>query len=318
MLICRDLRSGTGCGAQNPDNASVCAQCGRSLRYALALRNPNDRVTRYRIVRLIGHGGFGAVYEVEVVSRPGIRVTLKETFEPDSLATFEKEFAVLRDLRHDNLPRYFEVFEAGGSGFLVMELVPGQSLEDVLRKQSGPVLEKLVLHYADQLCDVLGYLHNQNPPIMHRDVKPANIRLTPEGLIKLVDFGLFKQGTQTTRTERHRAGSLAYAPLEQWTGGTDQRSDIYSLGATLYHLLTGRVPPAAGARSSTASDPLTPPRQVNPRISPLLETTILTAMNLDRAQRFPSIAALHTEVGRSAQAARGTTPLALPRIAPPV
>jgi eukaryotic-like serine/threonine-protein kinase len=311
MLICRDQRNGTGCGAQNADEAKVCAQCGRSLRYALVLRNVGERVGSFRVVRLIGHGGFGAVYEVEVIQRPTVHVTLKETFDTESIRVFQREFEVLRQLQHDNLPRYFQVFEASGSGFLVMELVPGQSLDDILRKQPGPVLEKLALQYADQLCDVLNYLHSQNPPIIHRDIKPANVRLTPEGLIKLVDFGLLKQGTETTRTNRQRAGTLSYAPLEQWIGGTDQRSDIYGLGATLYHLTTGQAPPPAGARSS-GSDPMLSPRELNPRISAPFSDAIMTAMNMERNDRFPTVAAFHQELMRAAQLARGTTPLGTP------
>lgn len=317
MLICRDQRNGTGCGAQNADDVEICAQCGRSLRYALALRNAGDRVGSFRIMRLIGHGGFGAVYEVEVIQRPAVHVTLKETFDTESIRSFEREFEVLRQLQHDNLPRYFQVFEANGSGFLVMELVPGQSLDDILRRQPGPVLEKLVLQYADQLCDVLSYLHSQNPPIMHRDIKPANIRLTPEGLIKLVDFGLLKQGTETTRTNHQRAGTLSYAPLEQWIGGTDQRSDIYGLGATLYHLATGTAPPPAGARSS-GTDPLVAPRELNSRISAPFSQAILTAMHMDRDQRFASAGAFHQELMRAAQLARGTTPLGSPAAHPPL
>jgi eukaryotic-like serine/threonine-protein kinase len=308
MLICRDQRNGTGCGAQNADEAKICVQCGRSLRYALALRNIGEKVGSFRIVRLIGHGGFGAVYEVEVIQRPAVHVTLKETFDTESIRVFQREFEVLRQLQHDNLPRYFQVFESGGSGFLVMELVPGQSLDDILRKQPGPVLEKLALQYADQLCDVLNYLHSQNPPIIHRDIKPANIRLTPEGLIKLVDFGLLKQGTETTRTNRQRAGTLSYAPLEQWIGGTDQRSDIYGLGATLYHLATGQAPPPAAARSS-GTDTLVAPRDLNQRISAMFSEAITTAMHMEREQRFPNVAAFHQELMRAAQMARGTTPL---------
>lgn len=240
MLICLDLRTGAGCGAENPDDVQTC-YCGRSLRYALMLHNPGTQINNYRIRQVLGYGGFGAVYEAEDQEQSGLRVALKETFDPSSIYSFQSEFAVLSRLQHPNLPRYYRMFEAQGNGYLVMELVPGQSLADVLNKQQEPLVEGQVLGYTWQLCDVLSYLHNQSPTILHRDVKPANIRLTPEGLIKLVDFGLFKQGTAFTVASQRRL-TPAYAPLEQWSGGTDPRSDIYSLGATLYHLLSGQQP----------------------------------------------------------------------------
>ncbi len=180
MLICVDMMSGTGCGATNRDGAQRCAQCGRPLRYPLRLHNPGDVVGRYRIGRVLGHGGFGAVYQADDLNT-GAVVAVKETLDPDSIRNFQSEFAILRNLQHPNLPRYFEMFEEQGNGYLVMELVPGQSLEDVLDKQPGqPLIESQVLGYAVQICDALTYLHSQTPPILHRDIKPANVRLTPE------------------------------------------------------------------------------------------------------------------------------------------
>lgn len=306
MLVCRDQRNGTGCGAHNLDDTKHCIKCGRSLRFALSLRNIGDRIGSYRIVRVIGHGGFGAVYEVEVTQRPAIHVTLKESFDLDAVRAFAKEFAILRSLQHDNLPRYLETFEADQHGYLVMEFVPGQNLDDLLRQKQGPVLEKLVVQYADQLCDVLTYLHSQTPPLLHRDIKPSNVRLTPEGLIKLVDFGLLKQGTDTTRHTHPRAGTLAYAPIEQWIGGTDQRSDIYGLGATIYHLLTGQSPTPAGVRNGAEPDPLPLPISLNPRISPYIAAVVLKAMSVQREDRYADIATFHQALLMATQRSRRT------------
>ena len=229
---------------------------------------------------MIGHGGYGAVYEAEVIPRPHVYVALKETLDPEHAHSFRSEFGVLSGLRHDNLPRYHEVFEREDRGFLVMELIRGQSLKDIIRKEGGAVSERLALAYTYQLCDVLSYLHGQSSPIIHRDIKPDNVRLTPEALIKLVDFGLAKAGVETT--EHNRGGTPAYAPLEQWLGGTDARSDIYSLGATLYHLLTGKVPPAAAARHTGHGDPLVSPQHHNLRISSMVAEVVLRAMALRR------------------------------------
>jgi len=296
MLICLDQRTGAGCGAQNRDGARHCVKCGMSLRFALQLQNPGAVIGHYRIVRVLGHGGFGAVYEAEDTQQPGLHVALKETFDPTSIGSYQKEFAVLRTLQHPNLPRYYEMFEYLGNGYLVMELVPGQSLDEVLDSQAGqPLLESQVLGYTIQVCDALSYLHSQNPPIIHRDIKPANIRITPAGLIKLVDFGLLKQGTGTTQSSR-RGLTPAYAPIEQYglVAGlhTDPRSDIYSLGATLYHLLTGQVPLPAADRIAVTPDPLPPPQRVNPRLSPHVASAVMTAMNLLPKDRYADAATM--------------------------
>jgi|GEM_PF-195950 len=305
MQICRDQRSGTGCGTSNPDTAQHCTQCGRPLNYALQLLDPDDIINGYEIVRMIGHGGFGAVYEARNPELDPPTVALKETFNPDSITSFAGEFAVLRHLHHDNLPHYYATFVANGNGYLVMELIPGQSLQEIQAQITDRRLrEAQVLGYAVQLCGVLTYLHTQSPLILHRDIKPDNIRLTPDGLIKLVDFGLLKQGTDTTASSR-RGLTMAYAPIEQYgaghSGPTDARSDIYRLGATLYHLLTGEAPLAATQRIAESNDPLPPPQTLNPRITPHVSQAIMTAMALTRDKRFAT-------ADRFAQALFGRAP----------
>jgi WD40 repeat protein len=250
-------------------------------------------VGRYVIIRVIGHGGFGAVYEAHVAEQPQIHIAIKESLEPGSLSTFQSEFALLNRLRHDHLPRYYELIEAHGNAYLVMEFIPGQSLAEILLKHREALLERQVLGYVLQICDVLSYLHSQRPPLIHRDIKPANIRLTPEGLVKLVDFGLTKQGVDVTHISR-RGFTPDYAPPEQWglSGQhTDPRSDIYSLGATLYHLLTGRRPLSAAQRLANNKDPLPSPQEYNSRLSQNVVEAILKAMDLKREQRFSEISA---------------------------
>jgi len=289
MLICLDQRDGTGCGTINQDNASFCNNCRNSMRFGL--RIPALIIDgRYNIVRGIGCGAFGAVYQAQVTQKPGMIVALKETFDPRDIQGFEREFKVLQSLQHDNLPQYHEVFQWNGNGYLVMEFVAGQTLEDVLQKASRPLAEAQILSYAMQLCDALSYLHSQNPPILHRDIKPANIRLTPEGLVKLVDFGLFKQGSQS-KLSTVRGGTPLYMPLEQWGGGTDIQSDLYSLGATLYHLATRHEPLPATDRLKEP-DPLPSPQHSNPNLSSHVAAAISTAMRLKREERYPSALAL--------------------------
>jgi serine/threonine protein kinase len=302
MLICYDQRNGHGCRARNAIAARFCTSCGRSLRFALQLLDPGASIGPYRIVRLIGHGSYGAVYEAIDPRRSGQRVAIKESFAPESIALFRTEFAVLGMLDHDHLPRYDDVFEADGNGYLVMEYVPGQSLAELLLHRSEPLAEQQVLGYALQLCDVLSYLHELHPPIIHRDIKPANIRLTPGGLVKLVDFGLLKQGSAATRSSR-RGLTPPYAPPEQWGGSkhTDARSDIYSLAATLYHLLTLHEPPPATDRLASQYDPLVPPRHSNPRLSMHVAIALITALELRREERYATAAAFQ-------QALLGTAP----------
>jgi WD40 repeat protein len=313
MLICLDQRTDTGCGAQNRDSARHCGQCGKSLRFALALYDPGTQIGDYNILRVLGHGGAGAVYEAQVLGRADVRVALKESFDQSDISSFQAEFAALHQLQHPNLPRYHTVFEHGGNGYLVMELVPGQSLQAVLDQHAGPLPESQVLGYALQLCDVLAYLHSQEPPILHRDIKPANIRLTAEGRIKLVDFGLLKQGAQRTRRTIRGFGTPAYAPVEQYGGNgrhTDPRSDIYSLGATLYHLLTGQEPPAATERIAVVPDPLKPPGQLNPALSPHVADAIMVAMSLAQQQRYADVAALRQALLGQAPPNRPAAPVA--------
>ena len=289
MQICKD-----GCGTHNPDTVSVCQHCQRSLRSALRLYNPGDLVRHYRIGPIIGWGSFGAVYKAEDTHQPGSYFALKESLDPSGMTSFQGEFTLLQRHPHAHLPQYEAMFVEQGNGYLVMEFIPGQSLEEVSANAGGPHEETQVLGFALQLCEVLDYLHRQNPPIVHRDLKPANVRLTPDGLIKLVDFGLFKQGTDKVISSRLGL-SPAYAPLEQHPlnpGHTDQRSDIYSFGATLYQLLTGALPETSFDRIKAQIDPLVPPEHLNPRLSPHVATAITKALNLAMTERHQDIASL--------------------------
>lgn len=321
MLICTNTTStGTVCATQNRNDAKFCGTCGHSLRTALELRDPGAIIGDYHIRAVIGHGGFGAVYAAEHRLRPGLLLALKETFDSVSMRSLQHEFSVIQHLAHPNIPRYHDYFEYQGNGYLVMELVPGQNLEDILLQHGGPLVEAQVLNYAMQLCAVVDYLHTRPTPILHRDIKPANIRLTPTGLIKLVDFGLLKQAGTDTRKTVQGTGTAAYAPLEQYGGSqhTDQRSDIYSLGATLYHLLTGQEPLAAKLRIITANDPLPPAHCVNPALSPHIAAAIMHALSLRPAERPADIVSFKAALLGKDQPANSLEAQAPPPDAPPV
>jgi serine/threonine-protein kinase len=213
---------------------------------------------------------------------------------------FRQEASVLARLDHPNLPKVSDYFTNSGREYLVMDYVPGHNLREIVDEaiSEGRFLEETeVLDWAQQLCSALAYLHAQDPPVLHRDIKPSNIKLTPSGLLKLVDFGLVKLLTadeSRTVTIVQGQGTAAYTPLEQYGGDdahTDTRTDVYSLGATLYHLLTGRTPATARERFLRA-DSLVPPREINPHVSPGVEKAILTALSLHPDGRPSDVATL--------------------------
>jgi serine/threonine-protein kinase len=206
---------------------------------------------------------------------------------------FQREARILAALDHPNLPRVTDHFEEDGIEYLVMDYVAGQSLSEVVENSQSGLSENQVLAWTDQILSALEYIHQHG--VIHRDIKPSNIRLTPTGQIFLVDFGLVKiydPSQPKTATIMHGLGTPEYAPPEQYDaylGHTDPRSDIYALGATLYHLLTGQVPPTA---TQQMADPesFQRPRTLSPAVSREVERVILRAMELRRARRFASAA----------------------------
>lgn len=267
--------------------------------------------SRYKIVELVGQGGMGAVYRAEDLRLEGRQCAIKEiqleaeaSFANQAREQFYREASVLARLDHPNLPKVSDYFSEGERDYLVMDFVAGRNLREVIdeaRRQGQFLEEKQVLAWADQLCDALEYLHSQDPPILHRDIKPANIRLTPAGTLKLVDFGLVKflaPDDSRTITILQGRGTVQYTPLEQYggdTGHTDIRSDIYSLGATLYHLLTNR-PPTDAKQRFLEPDSLPPPRSLNPRLSPRTERAILRALEMHPHDRPANIAEFRAEL----------------------
>jgi serine/threonine protein kinase len=257
---------------------------------------PGSRLReRYRIVGLIGSGGMGTVYLADDIRLEGRQCAVKEIqLQPaltDSVIVsvrnqFKKEASVLARLDHPGLPKVSDFFSIDERDYLVMDFVPGKNLLEIAneaRRKNRLLDELTVLDWMNQLCDTLSYLHSRQPVVLHRDIKPANIKLTPENRIKLVDFGLVKPldpNDPSTFTGLQGAGSLPYAPLEQYVdylGHTDARSDLYALGATMYHLVTGDVPASAQERF-IVPESLPPPQQKNPALSPQIGHAILKAM----------------------------------------
>ncbi len=243
---------------------------------------------RYRIEALLGEGGSGAVYRA-LDQNINFAVAIKENQDTSAEAhrQFELEAGLLVRLRHPSLPRVTDTFFIPEQGhYLVLDFVAGQDLQEMIRLQ-GPLDEARALAWMSQVLDALSYLHSQKPPIIHRDVKPANIRVTPDGRAVLVDFGIAKlYDPSLLTTQGARAVTPGYSPLEQYgQGGTDARSDVYAVGATLYTLLTGKVPPESIALASGTAK-LVSPRIANPSLSPQVETIILRAMTNQSTRRY--------------------------------
>ncbi|MGB7210795.1 MAG: serine/threonine-protein kinase [Pyrinomonadaceae bacterium] len=254
---------------------------------------------RYLIVHLIGKGGMGEVY-LAVDQRLGSAVALKRTFfAGDAMLgnAFEREARTLARMRHPVLPKVSDHFGENEEQYLVMEHISGDDLAKRLEIAQKPFPVSWVLFWADQLLDALSYLHTHEPPIIHRDIKPQNLKLTDENHIILLDFGLSKTSTgQTNVSQSGSTGSVVgytphYAPMEQIRGiGTSARSDIYSLSATLYQLMTNMVPADALSRADSMlnemPDPIEPPFTINPEIPKSVSDVILKGMEVSQERRY--------------------------------
>jgi serine/threonine-protein kinase len=286
------------CSHNNPgkDFGKLCAECGALLR---GLLGAGERIRDYEAQKVLGCGGFSAVYKARDLLH-NRDVALKELFalNVNDSQRFEHEAAILSRLSHPQLPAFYDHFEENGKRYLVMEFIHGQSLVDIVearRKQGQTMRESIVMGWALQLCDVIDYLHEKG--IIHRDIKPDNVRLTPAGEIYLVDLGIAKRIVPGAANQTVVHGQTSgYAPMEQYSGKnsqfkgkTDERSDVYSLGATIYTVVTNRVP--EDARSLAAQvEVLVPIQQVNPVIGDQFALTVERAMKVLPQDRFASVA----------------------------
>ena len=254
------------CGAANGITGKFCVACGEPLSIYVGkaqsaatglLTNTTILKQRYRIVRKIGQGGFSAVYFVEdivfnaaprVVKEMSIKSTNAQPLDPQeiqqSIEAFKQEALLLASLAHPNLPRIYDHFEEQECWYIVMDYIEGQTLETMLETAPGGMLEfSPVLHIANQLCTILDYLHTRQPPIIFRDLKPANIMITKDEHIYLIDFGIARLFKPGQAKDTIALGSPGYAAPEQYgRAQSTAQADIYGLGATLHHLLSGRDP----------------------------------------------------------------------------
>ena len=265
------------------------------------LKNEEVLRGRYKILERIGKGGMGSIFLADDTRLMGRQCALKEVEYDQALPEdvreeareqFLREATVLARLDHPNLPKVSDIFSNGPRDYIVMDYIPGQDLRTLFleaRRKKKFLDEDEILNWADQIASALNFLHSQDPPIVHRDIKPSNLKLMPNGVIKLVDFGLVKilAPEEVTITIIQGQGTALYTPLEQYGGSdvhTDIRSDIYSFGATLYHLLTNESP--ADARKRFLSpESLVPLRKINPSLTQRTERAVMWAMSMHPDER---------------------------------
>ncbi len=257
---------------------------------------------RYEVQRELGRGGMGAVYLAQDLRyRKPVAIKVARLAHPEARAQFRREADYLQKLHHHSLPRVWDTFSDTQRDFLVMEYIPGDDLETLVQRK-GAQPEWQVLRWADELLDGLAFLHTQSPPIIHRDIKPGNLKLRGDGTLVLVDFGIAKEYLPGVNTV---AGATAvtpgFSPPEQYSDSlTDARSDLYSVGATMYFLLTGVAPAPAPARAS-GDQKLLPPSQLVASISTGAEMVVRKALSLPRDQRWANAAEMRQMVDQAAQ-----------------
>ncbi|MGH2496737.1 MAG: tetratricopeptide repeat protein [Ktedonobacteraceae bacterium] len=303
------------CGAANPPTARYCQHCASLMPFRHTtgmLVGPTLLANRYQLLSCIGQGGMGAVYKAADTRFNNRAVAIKEMSTSglpaarlqEAEEAFEREAHLLADLLHPNLPRIYEHFAENDRSYLVMDFIDGQTLEEFLAKiGGGPLPLDQVVKWAEQLCDVLNYLHSHQPPIVFRDLKPANVMIDDSGHIYLIDFGIariFKPGKQHDTVA---LGSPGYAAPEQYgKAQSTPRSDIYSLGALLHYLLTGVDP-------SEQPFFFRPASQLNPAVNPSLELLLKQMLEMD-SERRPSSAQAVLQALEQAVAGK-TTPASL-------
>lgn len=254
---------------------------------------------RYLVEFVLGRGGMGAVYfardqahMAEPLAVKELRMNCNPSLQEEAVRQFHQEATFLYHLEHPSLVKVRDFFLDNGRYYLTMNYVRGKTLAEMLRNQKQPFEVRDVIGWTGQLLDVLDYLHSQTPPILFRDLKPGNVMVDPEGKLHLIDFGIARclEDGSRTATILQGVGSPDYCPLEQYQGGgTDQRSDLYGLGATLYHLLTLKPPPLA-SEVALSGRPAPSPRRINPLILSPLEDMVIRLLALRKEDRYANVA----------------------------
>src|SRR3989440_32876 len=312
MVVSSHLYCAT-CGTGNPPQAAFCFACGKPLQASAVNPNPNSYTRllvsnsllheRYCIISQVGKGGFGAVYKAEDTLLGNRLVAIKEmsqsALSPQEVVTatdaFKREALLLASLSHPGLPHIYDQFFENGHWYLVMDFIEGETLDEHLCKATARrLLVEEVLDIGIKLCTVLDYLHTRQPPIIFRDLKPANILLTPDRQVYLIDFGIARHFKPGQARDTIAFGSPGYAPPEQYgKAQTTPRADIYSLGATLHQMLTNSDPSDRPFRFA--------PIHLSPQLAPSgLDRLIMQMLDMDESRRPASMSVVKQELQRFA------------------
>jgi serine/threonine protein kinase len=256
---------------------------------------------RYHIVSHLGKGGMGTVYQAQDMRLNNRPVAVKEldpaqlppASQQTALQAFQREAAILAGLSHPGLTTVYDYFLENNKFYLVMELVEGETMQQAWERMGRRFAETQVVLWAQELSEVLHYLHSQHPPVIFRDLKPDNIMVQPNGRLKLIDFGIARHFTPGKSNDTTTFGTPGYAAPEQYgRGQTDARSDLYALGIVTHQLLTGHDP-------TTTPFQLPPIEQTAPQISPSVKQIVMQALEIDPARRPSSAAAFSTALQAS-------------------
>lgn len=308
----------TVCGTLNPAGSSLCESCHHSLLLSAYLASHALFQDRYLIMGKLGEGGFGSVYKACDTQRANELVAIKETClrglaaeaRMEAIDAFQREAELLSQLDHPSLPRLHEQSSQGEQWYLVLEFIDGETLEEYQEKVPNKrLLLSEVFRIGLQLCDVLEYLHSQQPPVIFRDLKPSNIILAPHEKTYLIDFGIARFYKPGRNRDTIAFGSPGYAAPEQYgKAQTTPRADIYSLGAVLHQLLTGRDPSEAplnfarlcGMHTSNNADPGGLSSSIVEVMMNSLGALINSMLELDVSKRPISIVLVRQELQRLA------------------
>jgi len=305
------------CGRENRDTSKFCSGCSTALQQTSSPSGPLSSGTilekRYKIIELIKSGGMGAVYKALDDKLDRI-CAVKELLPPfgtpqqqaQAAEWFKREAKLLAKLSHANLPGVIDSFTFNGRYYLVMEFIEGMDLDTILQKDGNPGLpEDKVVEWAKQVLMVLEYLHNQNPPIIYRDIKPGNIMIHKDGRAMLIDFGIARTVQEASQTKKTAVGTEGYAPPEQCRGQVEPRSDICALGATMHQLLTGIQPIPF----------MFEPVGKNVKVSPEVETIVMKALSLKVEDRFKTAGEMRSSFSKK-QGGSVVSPAVITKVLP--
>lgn len=302
-----------GCRRINPRRSETCLFCGHELAFI-------DGDIRYYLIRVIKTGGQAVIFEAidDTANRSYAIKEIVLPHDPERASeAFQRcalEARLLATLSHPGIPRFYTCLIERGRIYIVMDLVRGVDLEDLVR-QRGTLSERVVLSIASQVCDVLQYLHTQETPVIFRDVKPSNIMYDSHGLVSMIDFGIARL---TSSQSGHIMGTPGYAPPEQYRGDVSPASDIYALGATMHHLLSGRDP-----RGQKPFE-FPPLKQLAPHVSEQTAAIVHHALQIPPHERFFNVHEMRTAIRTILRGeetdnlgVRPTSPMSAPVLVPP-